>query len=79
MNHEQNEEYKVLCKFFDECFKQERFDSCHEQEKIGMTIKNNYGDSGYNIFKYYINKSSLQEIKNNLYEKYNSYDIINCF
>jgi len=57
-------------KIFDECYKQERFDTYHYWSSIGMAIKNTFGvnDDAINLFDYYSSKGL----------NYEGYEITKC-
>lgn len=73
----QKMEYPLLYKFFDKCFKQERFDDYGYWTNVGMAIKNCFGKEGFGLFEYFSNKGTEPDPKEKLVEKYDSFSSSN--
>jgi phage/plasmid-associated DNA primase len=69
----QNIEWPIFYKFFDECFEKERFNTYDSWVNVGMAIKNKYGDSGFELFKYFSDKGNNPDPTNILLNKYNTF------
>jgi phage/plasmid-associated DNA primase len=67
-------EYPILVQFIDNCFKKERYDDREEWIKIGHAIKNNFGDNGFELFKYFSKKSTKAGTDDELQKTYNSFN-----
>jgi phage/plasmid-associated DNA primase len=67
------DEYKILIKLFDECLKQERFDTYDDWIIIGMALKNSYGINGFEIFDYISSKSNKYKGKQDIQKYFDSF------
>lgn len=74
-----NVEWKIIKLLFDRCYKQDRFENYDDWLKVGMAIKNKYGEEGVELFKYYSKKAREYDNDKELEKKYNtfSYDYEN--
>ncbi|AYV84787.1 MAG: DNA primase [Hyperionvirus sp.] len=68
-------EWAILYKFFDECFKQERFDDRDTWIQIGIAIKNRYGDWGLELFRYFSKKATKPDPEESLQKTYNGFKV----
>jgi phage/plasmid-associated DNA primase len=66
-------EYRIISRFFDECFKKERFDIYDIWINIGMSLKNTFGDDGFILFDYYSSKGKKYDGSETTQIKYNSF------
>lgn len=69
------EQINLLKKFFDECYKPERFNEYNNWINIGMAIKNHFGDSKMDLNLYdYISKKSSKYNKTDVEKYYKSFN-----
>ena len=68
-----NKDYDILISFFDTCYKQYRFDSYNDWLHIGMAIKNRFGNDGFELFKYFSNKSEKADTDEELRRRYGTF------
>jgi hypothetical protein len=66
-------EWVILKRFFDECYKEDRFTDYDDWIKIGMGIKNRYGENGFELWEYYSNKSKNPDPKAKLTVMFNGF------
>jgi phage/plasmid-associated DNA primase len=66
-------EWTILYKFFDECFDQSRFDTYDPWYRVGMAIKNTYGELGFELFRDFSNKGTKPDNEAALRYKYDSF------
>jgi phage/plasmid-associated DNA primase len=71
-NHN-NHKFVLYKKFFDECYQQGRFDDYEDWIGIGMALKNNYGNSGFELFDYFSSKGTNYEGTVKTMKKYTSF------
>lgn len=69
----QHNEQTILYRFFDECFAQKRFDTYEYWMRVGMAIKNKFGNDGFAIFQYFSNKGAKPDPADKLLSKYNTF------
>lgn len=67
-------EHKILYKFFDLCYQQIRFDDYDSWISVGMSIKNRYGNKGFELFQYFSNKGKNADSDEKLRKKYDSFE-----
>lgn len=69
-----NIEKKIIYLFIDECFDSERWEDRNNWINIGMSLKNRFGDEGYEIFLY-LSKKSKDKYKgeDDVKKTYNSF------
>ena len=63
-------EYKQL---FDNCYKQNRYDDYGEWIKVGMALRNIYGDDSFQLFDYFSSKSTKYEGTEKTFVKFKSF------
>ncbi|AYV83774.1 MAG: DNA primase [Hyperionvirus sp.] len=68
-----NIEWNIYYKFFDLCYKQERFDNRATWVKVGQAIKNRYGDLGFELFKFFSKKAANPDPDDSLLKTYNGF------
>ena len=70
-----NEKFILFKKFFDECYKKDRFDDYTDWISVGFAIKNRFGDDGFELFNYYSTKGMKYEGLNETKKKYDSFTL----
>jgi phage/plasmid-associated DNA primase len=70
-----NEKFILFKKFFDECYKKDRFDDYNDWITVGFAIKNRFGDDGFELFNYYSTKGTKYEGLNETKKKYDSFTL----
>lgn len=71
--YEHCNKFMTYKRFFDECYKPERFSSYNDWISVGMALKNIYGDDAFELFDYYSKKGSNYEGTFKTLQKYNSF------
>lgn len=68
-----NVEWDIIYKFFDQCYKKERFETYENWLNVGLGIKNRYGAHGFELFQYFSNKAMNPDSEEKLRKKYDSF------
>ena len=66
--------FTLYKKFFDECYKENRFNEYDEWSSVGMSLKNIYGENAFELFDYFSSKGYNYEGKNKTYLKYQTFE-----
>jgi phage/plasmid-associated DNA primase len=70
-----NDKFMLFKKFFDECYKKDRFDDYNDWITVGFAIKNRFGDDGFDLFNYFSTKGIKYEGINETKKKYESFTL----
>lgn len=69
-------EMDVIKMFFDKCYNSDRYTKYDSWYRVGMALKNKYGNKGFELFKYFSYKSPVHDNDIQLKEKYDSFRIM---
>ena len=67
-------QFQMYLKFFNKCFKEERFNTYGDWITVGMALKNIYGDMAFSVFDYFSSKAKNYDGTDETRKKYASFN-----